>query len=90
MIPAFKTCEDSKYRFKNIPMDTVLATPGSELDFDAINIWLDGELEKGRVLLYCKDGESISAAFAIGYLMHKAKLDVGMATLKISQAISRV
>lgn len=42
------------------------------------------------MLLYCKDGETISPAFAISYLMYKAKLDVSTATLKVCQAISRV
>ena len=46
--------------------------------------------QKGKVLLYCKDGESIAPAFAISYLMFKAKLDIQMATLKVCQAISRV
>lgn len=60
------------------------------VDFDYINKLIDEQTEKGRVLLYCKDGESISPAFAISYLMYKAKLSVQMATLKVCQAISRV
>lgn len=40
-------------------------------------------------LLYCLDGETISAAFAIGYLIYKTGLDISMATLKVCQAISR-
>ena len=42
------------------------------------------------MLLYCKDGESISPAFAVAYLMYKANLNVQMATLQVCQAISRV
>ena len=55
-----------------------------------INKKIDEWISSGKVLLYCKDGESISPAFAISYLMYKCKLDVGMATLKVCQAISRV
>jgi hypothetical protein len=55
-----------------------------------INKSIDDLVSKGRVLLYCKDGETVSPAFAISYLMYKAKLDVTMATLKVCQAISRV
>ena len=61
-----------------------------EIDFDVINQQIDALVGKGKLLLYCKDGESISPAFAISYLMYKAKLDVTMATLKVCQAISRV
>lgn len=60
------------------------------IDFDLINKQIDELVAKGKVLLYCKDGESISPAFAISYLMYKAKLDVSTATLKVCQAISRV
>ena len=60
------------------------------LDFDLINKKIDELIEKGKVLIYCKDGESVAPAFAISYLMFKAKLDVQMATLKVCQAISRV
>ena len=60
------------------------------IDFDQINQLIDEQVNKGKVLLYCKDGESVSPAFAVGYLMFKAKLNVQMATLKVCQAISRV
>jgi hypothetical protein len=60
------------------------------LDFDIINKKIDTLINQGKVLLYCRDGETISPAFAISYLMYKAKLDIGMATLKVCQAISRV
>lgn len=60
------------------------------IDFDFICKQIDEMLTKGKVLLYCKDGETISPAFAIAFLMYKAKLDVQMATLKVCQAISRV
>ena len=59
------------------------------LDFDLINAEIDKKVNEGKVLLYCKDGEGISAAFAISYLMYKVGLDVNMATLKVCQAISR-
>ena len=61
-----------------------------DLDFDQINKKIDELLEKGKVLLYCKDGETISPAFAISYLMYRAKLDITTASLKVCQAISRV
>ena len=60
------------------------------LDFDQINKLIDQQITKGKVLLYCKDGESVSPAFAVGYLMFKAKLNVQLATLKVCQSISRV
>lgn len=60
------------------------------IDFDYINKQIDDKVTTGKTLLYCKDGESISPAFAISYLMYKSKLDVQMATLKVCQAISRV
>jgi protein-tyrosine phosphatase len=60
------------------------------IDFDLINKQIDELVSKGKVLMYCKDGESISPAFAISYLMYKAKLDISTATLKVCQAISRV
>ncbi len=60
------------------------------LDFDQINKKIDELLGKGKLLLYCKDGETISPAFAISYLMYKANLDITTATLKVCQAISRV
>ena len=60
------------------------------LDFDEINKQIDELVAKGKVLLYCKDGETVSPAFVISYLMYKAKLDVSTATLKVCQAISRV
>ena len=59
-------------------------------DFDLLNKKIDQWIGEGKVLLYCKDGETISPAFAISYLMYKAKLNVTMATLKVCQAISRV
>ena len=73
--------------FHPIPVDTSVDVV---IDFDVINETIDGLLKEGRVLLYCKDGETVSPAFAISYLMYKAKLDVGIATLKVCQAISRV
>lgn len=60
------------------------------IDFDYINKQIEEQVTKGKTLLYCKDGETISPAFAIAYLMWKAKFDVQMATLKVCQAISRV
>lgn len=67
------------------------------IDFDMINATIDKSFEKSKdldpekkILLYCKDGETISTAFAISYLMYKAKLDIQMASLKVFQAISRV
>jgi protein-tyrosine phosphatase len=60
------------------------------LDFDQINKQVEELAAKGPVLLYCKDGESVSPAFAVAYLMFKAKLSVQLATLKVCQAISRV
>lgn len=59
------------------------------VDFDVINAQIDAAVSEGRTLLYCRDGETISAAFAIAYLMYKANLDIQMATLKVCQAISR-
>jgi len=60
------------------------------IDFDEINKEMDKLINDGKVLLYCRDGESISPAFAISYLMYKANMNVQMATLKVCQAISRV
>ena len=60
------------------------------IDFDYINKQIDEKVSTGKTLLYCKDGESISPAFAISYLMYKSNLNVQMATLKVCQAISRV
>lgn len=60
------------------------------IDFDVINQEIEKQLEKGRTLFYCRDGEVISPAFVIAYLMYKCKLDVTLATMKVCQAISRV
>lgn len=62
----------------------------ANIDFDIICEELDKHVTKGKTLFYCKDGEVISPAFVIAYLMYKYKLDINMATLKVCQAISRV
>lgn len=83
-IAEFKLNHDSYHHWpinKDVPV---------VIDFDLINKQIDELVSKGKVLLYCKDGESISPAFAISYLMYKAKLDIATATLKVCQAISRV
>jgi hypothetical protein len=60
------------------------------LDFDVICKQIDQLLLDGRVLLSCREGESISPCLAIAYLMFKVGLAVTPATLKVCQAISRV
>lgn len=84
-VPDFKKDEE-KYSYLHLPFHKDVQV---QINFDLINAEIDKRLNNGRVLLYCKDGETISAAFAISYLMYKAKLDVSMATLKVCQAISR-
>lgn len=85
-MPEFKNDSD-KYSYLHLPFNNdVMAV----IDFDVINQEIEKQLEKGRALFYCRDGEVISPAFVIAYLMYKCKLDVNLATLKVCQAISRV
>lgn len=60
------------------------------IDFDVICEEIDKAVTKGKTLFYCRDGEVISPAFVIAYLMYKCKLSLNIATLKVCQAISRV
>ena len=94
-VPQFKQNEE-KYKYLHLPFNKDVAI---DIDFDVINASIDeamkpcqenGEVQNKKVLLYCKDGQTISTAFAISYLMHKANLNIQMATLKVCQAISRV
>lgn len=85
-IPEFKSNSD-KYHFMHLPFNSEVP---ANIDFDVIMYEIDKLVEKGKTLFYCRDGEVISPAFAIAYLMWKCKLDINMATLKVCQAISRV
>jgi hypothetical protein len=85
LIPKFKQ-DEAKYNYLQLPFNKDV---GVNINFDIINEEIDKRVAIGPTLLYCQDGETISAAFAISYLMYKANLDVSMATLKICQAISR-
>lgn len=85
LIPNFKH-DESKYSFLQLPFNKDVSV---NINFDVINEEIDKRVTQGTTLLYCQDGETISAAFAIAYLMYKANLDVSMATLKVCQAISR-
>ena len=83
-IPEFK---QQHQNYTHIPLNPDVPVV---LDFDQIGQTLDSIIGEGKTLLYCRDGESISPAFAVGYLMFKVGLNVQMATLKVCQAISRV
>ena len=83
IVPAFK---EEKYQYLHFPIDKDVPV---NLDFDIICAEIDSKIQEGRTLFYCRDGESISSAFAIAYLMYKVGLDINMATLKVCQAISR-
>ncbi len=62
-----------------------------EINFDKVCEKLTEILEQHKgVLLYCRDGEVISPAFVIAFLMYRAKLDINTATLKVCQATGRV
>ena len=84
-IPEFK--KGDKYEYLHLPFNKDVQ---GVVDFDVICEELDKVLNKGKTLFYCEDGEVISPAFVIAYLMYKCKLDINMATLKVCQAISRV
>ncbi|KAL4492952.1 hypothetical protein ABPG72_020731 [Tetrahymena utriculariae] len=85
-IPSFKT---EKYEYKNIPLD---AKQSITLDFDEINKYIDQQISenKGRILLYCSNGQSISPAFAISYLMYKQKMSIQLASMKVFALIGKV
>ncbi|EAS04458.2 dual specificity phosphatase domain protein (macronuclear) [Tetrahymena thermophila SB210] len=85
-IPSFKT---EKFEYKNIPLD---AKQSVTLDFDEINKYIEQQISenKGRVLLYCSNGQSISPAFAISYLMYKQKMNIQLASMKVFALIGKV
>lgn len=85
MIPSFKT-DNIKYSYLSVPFNKDVQVA---IDFDNIFKQISLKANEAKTLLYCRDGETISAALTIGYLMYTANLDVTMATLKVCQAIGR-
>ncbi|KRX10958.1 Rhodanese-like domain [Pseudocohnilembus persalinus] len=74
------------YKYQYIPIEKNKMA-GVEFDFNEINEFIDEQLENnnGPVLMFCKDGNSISSNFAISYLMYEKGLPFQIASLKVFQ-----
>lgn len=57
------------------------------IDFDEINQFIESFISNKSfpILLYCRNGDNISPALAIAYLMFKKKLQLSMASLMVFQ-----